>query len=140
MKQNSNLEFRKIPSLKFLYEIDQSGKYIRNVKSKKYAKTMFDTKIKAYTVKITINNTSKTHRIQDLLNECWTKTTYHITISNNFESHDFTTIKQASEYIASKTNRNQNTIRTKIKQHRKYMYGYKIIFRNVETGHVNLTR
>lgn len=32
----SNLEFRKIPSLKFLYEISEDGRYLRNIKSKKY--------------------------------------------------------------------------------------------------------
>jgi hypothetical protein len=32
---NSNLEFRKVPSLKFLYEINSNGTILRNVKSKK---------------------------------------------------------------------------------------------------------
>lgn len=32
---NENLEFRKIPSLKFLYEINSNGTIMRNVKSKK---------------------------------------------------------------------------------------------------------
>ena len=40
---NSNLEFRKIPSLKFLYEINENGTIIRNVKSKKQLKIKLDT-------------------------------------------------------------------------------------------------
>ena len=35
---NSNLEFRKIKSLKFLYEINENGTILRNVKSKKHIK------------------------------------------------------------------------------------------------------
>lgn len=35
---NSNLEFRKIPSLRFLYEINSNGTILRNVKSKKQIK------------------------------------------------------------------------------------------------------
>lgn len=39
---NSNLEFRKIKSLKFLYEINSNGTIIRNVKSKKQLKIKLD--------------------------------------------------------------------------------------------------
>lgn len=39
---NSNLEFRKIPSLKFLYEVNSNGTIIRNVKSKKQLKIRLD--------------------------------------------------------------------------------------------------
>jgi hypothetical protein len=41
-KTNSNLEFRKIPSLKFLYEINENGTIFRNVKSKKQSKIILD--------------------------------------------------------------------------------------------------
>ena len=40
---NSNLEFRKIPSLKFLYEVNENGTILRNVKSKKQLKIKLDT-------------------------------------------------------------------------------------------------
>lgn len=36
--QNANLEFRKIPSLDFLYEVNGDGTIIRNVKSKRHLK------------------------------------------------------------------------------------------------------
>ena len=35
---DSNLEFRKIPSLQFLYEVNSNGTVIRNVKSKRHLK------------------------------------------------------------------------------------------------------
>ena len=42
MDENSNLEFRKIKSLKFLYEINENGTIFRNVKSKKQLKIKLD--------------------------------------------------------------------------------------------------
>lgn len=42
MSNNSNLEFRKIPSLYFLYEINSNGTIFRNVKSKKQLKIKID--------------------------------------------------------------------------------------------------
>ena len=39
---NSNLEFRKIKSLKFLYEVNENGTIFRNVKSKKQSKIKLD--------------------------------------------------------------------------------------------------
>ena len=36
--ENANLEFRKIPSLQFLYEVNSNGTVIRNVKSKRHLK------------------------------------------------------------------------------------------------------
>ena len=41
-KNNSNLEFRKIKSLKFLYEVNENRTIIRNVKSKKQLKIKLD--------------------------------------------------------------------------------------------------
>lgn len=40
--KNSNLEFRKVKSLKFLYEINENGTIFRNVKSKKQLKIKLD--------------------------------------------------------------------------------------------------
>lgn len=42
MSNNSNLEFRKIKSLNFLYEINENGTVVRNVKSKKHLKIKLD--------------------------------------------------------------------------------------------------
>lgn len=40
--QQANLEFRKIPSLQFLYEVNSNGTIIRNIKSKKQLKIKID--------------------------------------------------------------------------------------------------
>lgn len=42
MNTNSNLEFRKIKSLDFLYEINSNGTILRNIKSKKQLKIKLD--------------------------------------------------------------------------------------------------
>ena len=42
MNINSNLEFRKIKSLNFLYEVNENGTIFRNVKSKKQLKIKLD--------------------------------------------------------------------------------------------------
>ena len=42
MKVNSNLEFRKIKSTGYLYEINENGTIFRNVKSKKQNKIKLD--------------------------------------------------------------------------------------------------
>lgn len=42
MGENSNLEFRKIKSLNYLYEINSNGTIFRNVKSKKQSKIKLD--------------------------------------------------------------------------------------------------
>lgn len=42
MSNNLNLEFRKIPSLQFLYEVNSNGTIFRNVKSKKQLKIKID--------------------------------------------------------------------------------------------------
>lgn len=40
--QDANREFRKIPSLKYLYEVNSNGTILRNVKSKKQSKIKLD--------------------------------------------------------------------------------------------------
>ena len=42
MQSNANLEFRKIPSLKYLYEVNENGAVFRNVKSKKQCQIRLD--------------------------------------------------------------------------------------------------
>ena len=67
-------EFRKVPSLKFLYEINQDG-VLRNVKSKK--ETTFDLGKNGY-YRCTIHNkdmasTTKHFYKHRLVAECWCK-------------------------------------------------------------------
>lgn len=74
----SNLEFRKIPSLKYLYEISEDGRVLRNVKSKKQIAIRLDTHhsrhgyYAAWTCFL-LNGKRKVrrHMIHKLVAECW---------------------------------------------------------------------
>lgn len=77
-KTNSNLEFRKIKSLKFLYEVNENGTILRNVKSKKQSKIDLDThhSDKGYYMTLihsnSINNGKcKRVMIHRVVAECW---------------------------------------------------------------------
>ena len=67
---NSNREFRKIKSSKFLYEINSNGTIIRNVKSKKQLKIVLDFhhSQKGYYY---VWYQEKRHSIASLVAECW---------------------------------------------------------------------
>lgn len=79
MKTNSNLEFRKIKSLKFLYEVNENGTIFRNVKSKKQSKIKLDfhhSKSGYYTTFVRVGGRrpeAKTIRvpIHKVVAECW---------------------------------------------------------------------
>ena len=66
----TNLEFRKIKSLKFLYEISADGRYLRNVKSKRYYRARQD-KDGYYVWSIRFEGNSKTVKAHVLVAECW---------------------------------------------------------------------
>lgn len=77
-EMNSNLEFRKIKSLNFLYEINENGTILRNVKSKKQTKIKLDmhhSKCGYYTAFIHLggrkNSVIKRVMIHILVAECW---------------------------------------------------------------------
>lgn len=71
---NSNLEFRKIKSLQFLYEVNENGTIFRNVKSKKQLKIKLDMhhSQKGYYVTF-VNIKGKCTRvmIHKVVAECW---------------------------------------------------------------------
>lgn len=79
MNNNSNLEFRKIKSLKFLYEINSNGTIMRNVKSKKQLKIKLDyhhSKAGYYVTFVHIGGRSANSRIirvmiHRVVAECW---------------------------------------------------------------------
>lgn len=71
---NSDLEFRKIPSLNLLYEINENGTILRNAKSKKQIKIKLDmhhSKSGYYMSLITRNNKTQRLMIHKLVAECW---------------------------------------------------------------------
>ena len=78
-KTNSNLEFRKIGSLKYLYEVNENGTIFRNVKSKKQLKIKLDmhhSNTGYYTTFVHIGGRSKDSKIirvpiHKVVAECW---------------------------------------------------------------------
>lgn len=73
-KNNSNLEFRKIKSLKYLYEINENGTIFRNVKSKKQYKIKLDyhhSNKDYYVTFIKLNKRTKRIMIHSVVAECW---------------------------------------------------------------------
>ena len=79
MDNNSNLEFRKIKSLKYLYEINSNGTIFRNVKSKKQLKIKLDyhhSKNGYYVTFVHIGGRSENSKIirvmiHRVVAECW---------------------------------------------------------------------
>lgn len=198
---NSNLEFRKIPSLKFLYEVNSNGTIFRNVKSKKQSKIKLDMhhsekgyyttfvhiggrKSDAYTKRIPI------HRV---VAECWLgpcpegmqvdhidrnthnndyRNLRYVSYSEQMKNRDHTNIsakgsanlaaarelsKKAvivmspfsvcrfncknacAKFISGMTGKSFRTIRYRLAQERKHIYGYDVIYLNAETVHTGST-
>jgi hypothetical protein len=74
MKNNSNLEFRKIKSLDYLYEVNENGTIFRNVKSKKQNKITLDThhsKKGYYKTMVYFKGKTKRVMIHIVVAECW---------------------------------------------------------------------
>ena len=74
----SNLEFRKIPSLNFIYEISEDGRIVRNVKSKHQLAIRLDTHHSkkgyyAFWTCITLDGVRKArrHMVHKIVAECW---------------------------------------------------------------------
>ena len=74
MNDNSNLEFRVIPSLHFLYEVNANGTILRNVKSKKRVKIKLEhhhTKTGYYMAMVNIKGKTKRVMMHTVVAECW---------------------------------------------------------------------
>ncbi len=73
---NGDLEFRKIPSLDFLYEVNSNGTIFRNVKSKKQSKIVLDMHhanngLGYYKTMISFHGKTKRVMIHSVVAECW---------------------------------------------------------------------
>lgn len=71
---NSNLEFRKVKSLQFLYEVNENGTIFRNVKSKKQLKIKLDfhhSEKGYYTTFVNIKGKCIRVMIHKVVAECW---------------------------------------------------------------------
>ena len=74
MSDNSNLEFRKIKSLQFLYEVNSNGTIFRNVKSKKQSRIVLDmhhSNTGYYFTWVCIKGKVKRVSIAHVVAECW---------------------------------------------------------------------
>lgn len=74
----TDLEFRKIPSLNFLYEINETGRIVRNVKSKKQLTIKLDKHHSyggyyAFWTCVTLDGVRKVrrHMVHKIVAECW---------------------------------------------------------------------
>ena len=186
----NNREFRKIPSLEFLYEISEDGRIFRNVKSKKQNKIIVDyhhsEKGYCYTF-ICRNGKVQKIPIARVVAECWLgkkpegyeidhidrnslnnhyKNLRYVTKSEQMKNRDHSNINKkdsanldayqksimkpvnlirgnikkefesqtaAARYLASEFDKTVEHIRTKLKKRRKNIYGYDVIYLNVET-------
>ena len=186
----NNREFRKIPSLEFLYEISEDGRIFRNVKSKKQNKIIVDyhhsEKGYCYTF-ICRNGKVQKIPIARVVAECWLgkkpegyeidhidrnslnnhyKNLRYVTKSEQMKNRDHSNISKkgsanldayrksimkpvnlirgnikkefesqtaAARYLASEFDKTVEHIRTKLKKRRKNIYGYDVIYLNVET-------
>lgn len=71
---NSNLEFRKIKSLSFLYEVNANGTIIRNVKSKRNIKIFLDnhhSKSGYYAAFVNVKGKVRRVMLHKVVAECW---------------------------------------------------------------------
>ena len=99
-----NLEFRKIKSLDFLYEINGDGTIFRNVKSKKQSKIVLDLHHSAkgyYYVWVCLKKKVKRLPIARLVAECWLGDKpdgYEIDhIDRNSHNNDYRNLRYASK-------------------------------------------
>lgn len=74
MNNNLDLEFRKIPSLQFLYEVNSNGTIIRNVKSKRHLKIFkksHNSKTEYWCTQVNIKKHVRKVFLHRVVAECW---------------------------------------------------------------------
>lgn len=196
---NSNLEFRKIKSLKYLYEINENGTIFRNVKSKKQLKIKLDyhhSKNGYYVSFVHLGGRSKGNKIvrcmiHRIVAECWLgdcpegmevdhidrnshnndwRNLRYVTKSEQMKNRDHTNISKTgsknleearrarakavkiigrgeekifdskancSRYLANVYDKTCPQIAWKVREERKHIYDYDLIYLNAETRHGN---
>lgn len=133
----SKLEFRKVKSLDFLYEVSEDGRFIRNVKSKKYLKVYKDVgePTKEYW-KVQIRRNGETHKrmMHKLVAECWLgdnpdKKIYSIDhIDRNKDNNHYSNLRYVTR---SEQMKNRDMDYSKLPQ----IFGYHpVIITNCKTG------
>ncbi len=183
-------EFRKIPSLQFLYEVNEDGRIFRNVKSKKQSKIIVDYhhSVSGYCFTfVCIKGKVQRIPISRVVAECWIGEKpegYEIDhIDRNSQNNHYTNLRyvtkseqmknrdhskiiikgtenltayrqtimkplilvkdgieqkfesstSAARYLSAKFNKTVEQVRDKFKRNRSNVYGYDVIYLNVET-------
>ena len=189
---NSNLEFRKIKSLWFLYEINENGTIFRNVKSKKQLRIKLDThhsKSGYYVAFVHVKDKIIRCMIHRMVAECWLgdcpqgmevdhidrnshnndwRNLRYVTKSEQMRNRDhsnisktgsanlekaraerakpvrivgrgetltFATKSDCARYLADVYHKTVPQIAWKVREERKHIYDYDLIYLNAETGH-----
>ena len=169
-----NREFRKIPSLKFLYEVSEDGRIFRNVKSKKQSKIIVDYHhspagycftfvcIKGKVLRVPIARVVAEcwlgekpegyeidHIDRNSLNNHYSNLRY---VTKNEESRmkpidlvkdgvvkNFESQSAAARYVAYETGKSFDSVRDRLKRKRSHVFGYDVIYLNLETVRVRST-
>lgn len=74
MREIANREFRKIPSLQYLYEVNEDGTVIRNVKSKRHLKCFkkcHNSKTEYWCTQVNIKHEIRKVFLHRVVAECW---------------------------------------------------------------------
>lgn len=123
----SNLEFRKIKSLKFLYEISLDGKHIRNVKSKKEIKIEPRVFLEQKHYYAFFPN-GTVYMVEDLLEEVlhYKPISYHVLDEKNMLLFVCERKKHLADYLETHTEISRKRIKDRIKERRHYIGKYKI--------------
>ena len=130
---NSNREFRKIPSLNFLYEVSKDGRSFRNVKSKKESKILVDyshsEKDCRYTF-VNIKGYKQRVSITKVVAETFTsqsKDVQHVCLINKEGKEIYFDSKaSAARALAKEYGVSVEQIRSKLKKKRSHIYGYNV--------------
>lgn len=122
MNFHGNREFRKIPSLKFLFEISNDGRIIRNVKSKKQVQIIYE---------LTAIINGKRYSVSDFLNECWPLIKQiRVILAKDTENvvREFNSLTEAAKFLATEYGKSVNILRPRLVQRRKKIYDYSILY------------
>ena len=122
----ANLEFRKVPSLKYLYEISEDGRYVRNVKSKKYRMVSAG--------KVCVGRNYQICSIARLLAETFPRPQrVGVSLTEGGSTNTFASISAASRYIAETKGVKAESARNLLKRRRSHILGFDVTYRNAET-------
>jgi len=120
---NSNLEFRKIKSLDYKYEVNSNGTIFRNSKSKKQNKISLSQQ-GFYEVQVE----DKVIKMKDILNECFNSNIKEFEIIKNGISYHFSTRYETCKFIEANSNIAYEKIRSRLKDKRRCIGGFDIIY------------